>query len=136
MCGSRIGLKSSVWLRRTVSETCTGEHFPKPGGRPLRPDAANDVYASFMIYRALQNKADQADFVLDPLSFCSHLGDSPLLATATVEAGKTGKPISPVIRAIPGGPTPSEGRALSLFMSELRTEEVARHLGLKQSTVQ
>jgi hypothetical protein len=95
-----------------------------------------------MIYQAIQARADEAQLRLDPLTFCSHLGDSPLAAIAVVPVpvpASTGKPpVSAVMPTStrPGGPTPSEGRALSLFMGGLGSEEAAREMGLKQSTVQ
>lgn len=97
-------------------------------------DAADDVYASYQLYRHLLGLADQSGSEIDLQHCSSHLTSPIPPRTGSTEPRST----SPTPSSSGGyvkSPTPAQSRAFTLFTTGKSTLELSTELGIKETTV-
>jgi len=97
-------------------------------------DAANDVYASLLIYEKLIALGKEREIEVDRRSMCSDHGEFKNIIP---------RPISPngeVVHHIAGrgslSPSPAQTRTISLFMEGKTVDAIALEMSVKRTTTQ
>jgi len=100
----------------------------------LISDAANDVYASLLIYEKLIALGEERGIEVDRRSMCSDHGDFQDIIP---------RPISPNGQVTPHiagrgslSPTPAQTRTIALFIEGKTVDAIAREMGVKRTTAQ
>ena len=93
-------------------------------------DAANDVYASYLIYVKLAQLAQDRDIALNLDEYSSNLGDVPYPGFGS---GRTGAKLARAVGV--EGPTPSQETVLGLFVAGQSVPVIASSMGIKDGTV-
>jgi len=96
-------------------------------------DAANDVYASLLIYEKLIALGKEREIEVDRRSMCSDHGEFKNIP----------RPVSPngeVVPHIAGrgslSPSPAQTRTIALFMEGKTVDAIALEMGVKRTTTQ
>ena len=96
-------------------------------------DAANDVYASLLIYEKLIALGKEREIEVDRRSMCSYHGEFKNIP----------RPVSPngeVVPHIAGrgslSPSPAQTRTIALFMEGKTVDAIALEMGVKRTTTQ
>lgn len=94
-------------------------------------DAANDVYASYLIYQALDRLAKERGIDLNLDEFSSNQGDVPS------NPDGSGDPMARMARRGSGslGPTPAQERVIGLFIGGENVDVIASSMGIKEGTI-
>jgi hypothetical protein len=97
-------------------------------------DAANDVYASLLIYEKLIALGKGRGIEVDRRSLCSDHGEFKDIIP---------RPISPNGQVIPHiagrgslSPSPAQTRTIGMFIEGKGTEQIAQEMGIKRTTAQ
>jgi hypothetical protein len=98
------------------------------------PDAANDVYASLLIYEKLIKLGKERGIEVDRRSLCSDHGEfKDIMPRQTSPNGQ-------VVPHIAGrgslSPSPAQTRTIAMFIEGKSTEQIAQEMGVKRATAQ
>lgn len=88
-------------------------------------DAANDTYASYLIYQTLARLASERGIDLDLDEFSTNQGDVPDSLGAKMAPRASGSL----------SPTPAQERVIGLFIAGEEVGVIASSMGIKEGTV-
>jgi hypothetical protein len=97
-------------------------------------DAANDVYASLLIYEKLISLGKKRGIEVDRRSLCSDHGEfQDIIPRQTSPNGQ-------IVPHIAGrgslSPSPAQTRTIAMFIEGKNIEQIAQEMGIKRATAQ
>jgi hypothetical protein len=99
-------------------------------------DAANDVYASYLIYGRLMAMGKERFILVDRRSLCSDHGNFRESIPCPTSPNGANTPLMARRNSTSLDPSPAQARTIALFIEGKTTEEVALEMGVKRTTAQ
>ena len=99
-------------------------------------DAANDVYASLLIYEKLMAMGQERSITVDRRSLCSDHGDYQAHIPRPISPTGVRTPIMAKRNSTSPDPSPTQARTIAMFMEGKSTEDIRLEMGIKRSSVQ
>ena len=99
-------------------------------------DAANDVYASLLIYEKLMAMGKERSITVDRRSLCSDHGDYQAHIPRPTSPSGVRMPMMAKRNSTSPDPSPSQARTIAMFMDGKSTEDIRLEMGIKRSSVQ
>jgi hypothetical protein len=97
-------------------------------------DAANDVYASLLIYDKLIALGKERGIEVDRRSLCSDHGEFKDIIPRPIS--QNGQVIPHIAGRGSLSPSPAQTRTIAMFIEGKSTEQIAQGMGIKRTTAQ